>query len=95
MRRLPSPIPARQFRSAVPLRVRSGETVEAVQTLRSDTICTYFGLDHPGPAHDACVDAAGVAIALGFLPSHGRLKPADFTIEVLSEKRVSCPAPST
>ncbi len=83
---LSSPIPAVRFRTAVPLLVRAGETVETVQTLRSNTICTHFGLDQPGPAHDARADAAGVAVVLQHLLRDGRLTAADFDTAAPAEK---------
>lgn len=75
---LPSPIPAPQFRNATPLLLAAGETAETICTLRSNTICDHYGLDAPGPAHDAGADAAGVAVALRYLLTQGRLRPTDF-----------------
>ena len=74
-----SPIPAAQFRNAVPLVVAAGEPVEVVNGLRSNTICDHFGLQAPGPAHDARADAAGVATALAHLLATGRLDAKDIT----------------
>ncbi|MEQ6249188.1 exonuclease [Sulfitobacter sp. HNIBRBA3233] len=76
---LTSPIPAAQFRNAPPLLVTAGEDLETVHRLRSNTICGHFGLDAPGPAHDARADAAAVATALSHLLNTGRLSAADIT----------------
>lgn len=73
-----SPIPARRFRSAVPLVVRAGEAKEVVEGLRSHTICDHFGLPEQGPAHDARGDAKSVASVLQHLLRAGRLAPDDF-----------------
>lgn len=78
---LTCPIPAPQFRNATPLLLAAGETAQTICTLRSNTICDHYGLDAPGPAHDAGADAAGVAVALRHLLKEGRLRPADFTPE--------------
>lgn len=75
---LPSPIPASQFRNAPKLLLTAGEEIETIHRLRSNTICDYFGLDAPGPAHDARADAAGVATALQHLLRKERLSPEDF-----------------
>lgn len=74
-----SPIPAAQFRNAPPLLLSAGEDIETVHKLRSNTICDHYGLDAPGPAHDARADAAGVATALQHLLRTGKLHPDDFT----------------
>ncbi|HBS50790.1 MAG TPA: exonuclease [Rhodobacteraceae bacterium] len=74
----PCPIPARRFRSAVPLLPRAGEPAEVVETLRSHTICAHFGLPEQGPAHDASGDALSVASVLQHLLRAGRLAPTDF-----------------
>ncbi|MEW9918278.1 exonuclease [Marimonas sp. MJW-29] len=72
-----SPIPARRFRSAVPLLVTAGEPEETVLKLRSNTICDHFGLEAPGDAHDARADATGVACVLAHLLAMGRLTAKD------------------
>ncbi len=72
-----SPIPATRFRSAVPLVVQAGEPQEVVETLRSNTICAHFGLNDPGPAHDARGDAMSVALAMQHLLASGRLTALD------------------
>ncbi|MEM8578006.1 MAG: exonuclease [Pseudomonadota bacterium] len=72
-----SPIPAAQFRTAVPLLVAAGEPEEVVQTLRSHTICAHFDLPQPGPAHDARGDAMAVAHVLRHLLQTHRLDVAD------------------
>ena len=72
-----SPIPARQFRSAVPLLVAAGEPPETVATLRSHTICAHFGLPQAGTAHDARGDAMSVAAVLQHLLASGRLSAVD------------------
>jgi len=69
-----SPIPAQQFRSAVPLLVQAGEPVE---TLRSHTICAHFNLPPSGQAHDARGDALSVATVLKHLLASGRLNPLE------------------
>ncbi len=73
-----SPMPAGQFRNATPLLLSAGEDLETVHHLRSHTICTHFGLDQPGPAHDAGADAAGVASALRHLLVDRRLRKDHF-----------------
>lgn len=73
----PSPIPARRFRSAVPLLVRAGEPTEIVEGLRSHTICAHFALPEAGPAHDARADALSVAAVLQHLLRASRLVPGD------------------
>lgn len=75
---LTSPIPATQFRSAVPLLVRAGESTETVEGLRSHTICGHFGLENPGRAHDAAGDALAVATVFAHLLTEGRLTASDF-----------------
>jgi DNA polymerase III epsilon subunit-like protein len=72
-----SPIPARRFRSAVPLLVRAGEPAGVVEGLRSHTICAHFGLPPAGRAHDARGDAASVAAVLRHLLAKGRLTALD------------------
>ena len=74
---LASPIPAAQFRNAPPLLVTAGEPVETVHQLRSNTICGHFGLDQPGPGHDARADAEAVARVLAYLLETGRLTRED------------------
>lgn len=72
-----SPIPAAQFRTAVPLVVQAGVPQDVVETLRSNTICAHFDLPDAGPAHDARGDAASVAVALQHLLASGRLSALD------------------
>ncbi|MFK7762253.1 MAG: exonuclease [Roseobacter sp.] len=72
-----APIPAHRFRNAVPLVVTAGEPVEAVETLRSNTICAHFGLPDAGQAHDARGDALSVAHALRHLLVSNRLSALD------------------
>ena len=71
-------IPANRFRSAVPLLVAAGEDPDTVVTLRSNTLCGYFGIESGGNGHDARDDAASVALALRYLLSHKRLTIEDF-----------------
>ncbi len=72
------PIPARQFGNACTLLIRAGVPYEAVQTLRSHTLCAHFGLTPPaGRAHDALHDALSLATAVQHLLISGRLLPAD------------------
>lgn len=68
-----SPIPARRFRSAVPLLVAAGVSPETVVGLRSNTICAHFELEG-GTAHDARGDALSVARVLQHLLASGQLR---------------------
>lgn len=72
-----SPIAAHRFRNATPLLLAAGETAETIHGLRSNTICAHYGIDAPGPAHDARSDAQSVALALRHLLETGRIAPSD------------------
>ncbi len=73
-----APIPAHRFGNACTLLIRAGESYDAVQSLRSHTLCAHFGLTPPaGRAHDARHDALSLASVIGHLLSLGRLSAAD------------------
>lgn len=73
------PIPARQFGNAVRLLVKAGVPVEEVQTLRSNTLCAFFGISDEGAqAHDAPGDALSVVFTLQHVLRQGRLRAGDF-----------------
>ncbi len=76
-----APIPAKRFGNAPKLFVNAGIPLDDIHSLRSNTLCDYFGLAQPeARAHDALSDATGTAIALQYLLREARLRPADFTL---------------
>ena len=76
-----APIPARRFGNACALLLAAGVPLSDIQTLRSHTLCTHFGLTPPqGRAHDALFDALSLATVLRHLLLTARLAPTDFQI---------------
>lgn len=76
---LTPPIPATRFGNACNLLLRAGMPYEDLKTTRSNTLASYYEIDHPDlRGHDALDDALSVAYVLQHLLGREALSPADF-----------------
>ena len=72
------PIPVTQFGNACDLLLKAGMPYEDLKKTRSNSLATYYKIDHPPlRGHDALDDALSVAYVVQHLLADGKLSPAD------------------